>query len=302
MSQTSASASRSLRNLVLFTLAAAVVSVVSPRSADAGAWAQKDKNVYLKASYAYSFANEQYKTEGTTFPLISANEEGNFRSSALLFYGEFGLFPRLTYIASTSVVSAVVDSELVRIRTTGLSDFTTGLKFQFLDKPVAASISSLMSVPTGYTAAPQNIKSPTLGTGVPAYEANLSIGKSLYPIPIYVSAQAGYRLRGSRPADGGEAVDYPPEIPYSAEVGVSAADWLLVRGVLNGVHGLGDQEELNLFSLSPLTQTYMKAGPSVIFTVAEDIQLNLDYLYTLSGVNAIKSHDVSAGVALDYAF
>jgi hypothetical protein len=284
------------------TLVTAVLGVGVPRSAAAGAWAQEDKGLYLKISGAHSRAGKQYKENGETFPLLSANESGTYRSSAVRLYGAFGLLPDLTYIASTSIVSSVVESSLVRIRTTGLADFSTGLKYQFLDKPFVASVSSLVTVPTGYTAEPTNVKTPTLGLGVPMYEANLLFGKSFYPAPIYASAEVGIRLRGSRASASGNTVDYPPEMPFVAEVGVHATDWLLARAMLFGIHGFGDPGDLNLFSLSPTTQRYMKLGPSVIVTLREQLQLNFDYLYTLTGVNAVKSHDFAAGVALDYKF
>lgn len=276
-----------------------VATWLTPRGALAGAWAQEDKGIYAKLSGGYSFATRQYKESGETFQLLSEDERGRFDLYSLLLYTEFGLLPKLTVTMSTAFTSAVVDSNLVNIRTTGLGDVRTGLKYQFLDSPLVVSAGAEVTAPTGYTPDPAAAKAPTLGLGVPMYEGKLLVGKSFYPFPMYVSAEAGFRLRGARRSRTGERVDYPPEIPYLAEVGVNAFDWLTLRGMVNGVEGLGDPLALDAFSLSPLTQSYTKVGPSIIVTIAERFQINADYLYTVAGINAIRSHDFTVGFAID---
>lgn len=280
-------------------LAVLVVLLVFPSAARAGAWAQKDKGLYAKASIVRSSAGRQYKENGETFQLLSENEPGSFTLWGLLVYGEFGLLPKLTVTMSTQLSTAAVESDLIEVRTSGMGDVRTGLKFQFLDEPLVMSVMGTVTTPTGYTPDPSVTKAPTLGLGVPMYEGSLLIGKSFHPLPMYASAQTGFRYRGSRLSRGGDTVDYPPEIPYLAEVGVQPVDWLWVRGVVNGVHGLGDPDALDAFSLSPLTQSYTKVGPSLIFNLGEHYQINVDYLYTATGVNAVQSHDITVGFALD---
>lgn len=270
-----------------------------PTPARAGAWAQEDKGLYTKLSGAYSFATQQYKESGETFRLLSEDEPGRFDSYGALLYTEFGLLPNLTVTMSTAFQSAVVESNLVEIRTTGVGDVRTGLKYQFLDRPLVASVGATVTTPTGYTPDPAAAKAPTLGLGVPMYEGRLLVGKSFHPFPMYASAEAGFRARGARRSRSDERVDYPPEIPYLAEIGVHPLDWLTLRGVVDGVAGLGDPLALDAFSLSPLTQSYTKLGPSIIVTIAECFQINADYLYTVAGVNAVQSHDFTVGVAVD---
>jgi hypothetical protein len=159
-----------------------------------------------------------------------------------------------------------------------------------------------VTIPTGYTPDPPTVKTPTLGLGVYAVEGALLAGKSFYPVPLYASGQFGFRYRGARTSRNGDTVDYPPELPYMLEVGVNATDWLLARAVLNGVIGLGDPQEITAFSLSPTTQSYTKLGPSLIFNLGDSIQLNVDYLYTIDGINAVKSHDIMVGFAVDTVF
>ncbi len=274
--------------------------VIIPVSAQAGAWAQEDLGLYTKLTASHSRAAKQYKSGGETFQLLSANEKGEYRSSALFVYGEFGLLPNLTVIGATSLRQSTVESDFVEIRTTGLSDVRFGAKYQFLDSPVVAAIQSMATLPTGYTADPANVATPTLGLGVFQWEARALVGRSFYPIPLYATGSIGIRHRGERTTSAGSRVDYPPQLPYRLEVGYTPLDWLNVRGLFTGVHGFGEPEALEAFSLTPLVESYMKVGPSVILAVADHVQINLDVMQTVSGVNTIRSLDVSAGIALDY--
>jgi len=277
-----------------------LVALLIPSTARAGAWAQEDQRLYAKLTAAHSRASEQYKSGGETFQLLSANEEGEYRSSALFLYAEFGLLPDLTVIGATSLRQSTVESDFVEIRTTGLSDVRVGAKYQFLDSPVVAAVQSTAIFPTGYTADPSNVATPTLGLGVFQWEARALVGRSFHPTPVYATGSMGIRHRGERMTSAGSRVNYPPQLPYRLEIGYTPLDWLNVRGMLTGVHGFGEPEALEAFSLTPLVESYMKVGPSVILTVADHIQFNLDVMQTVSGVNTIRSLDVSAGIALDY--
>lgn len=275
------------------------LALLWPGDARAGAWAQEDMGLYAKLSAAHARATRQYKTDGETFQLLSEDEKGDYRSTALFLYAEYGLLPSLTITVSGSLTTAVVESRLIRIRTTGLSDVHLGAKYQFLDSPFVLSVGVDSRIPTGYTPDPAAAKAPTLGLGVYAWEGHLQIGKSFYPVPVYASANAGFRYRGSRTSRGGETVDYPPELPYAAEIGYSPFDWLTIRARADGVHGFGDPEDLNAFSLSPLTQSYLNVGPGLVFDLPGALQLDLGYRYTVTGVNTVASHTATLGIAVD---
>ena len=279
---------------LIFILAVVAVFFWSA-TATAGAWAQDDRGIYAKLAGSFEFANEQYKESGETFQLLSEDDPGSFRTYNSNLYVEFGLLPKLTAIASGSFKSLTVDSEAVRATTTGLSDLQFGLKLQFLDKPLVLSAMLTGGFPMGYTVTHPDPRTPALGNGVPTGEASLLIGKSLYPIPIYVSGSAGFRIRGDR-SDG---PNYPPEVPLFFEVGYGPTDWLWARGVVSANWGLGNPEAIDTVSFSPATQRYVKVGPSVIFNIAGTYQVNVDYLYAPWGVNTLRSHQVSVGFAID---
>ncbi len=265
----------------------------------AGAWAQPDKGAYLKVSYGLSTGQDQYKDSGEVFPLLSEDIDGSFLGMGAFLYGEFGLFPRFTVFGSTAYQQNILESDFQKASTTGFSDLTLGARYQFIDSPAIFSLSMAAKIPTGYSP-DLDIMTPTLGNGV--YEADMRalIGKSFYPFPMYFSAEGGYRYRGQRTTSLGTEVDYADELPYSAEIGYSLTDWMLVRGAIMGVYGLGDPQSIDVFSLTPIAQSFTKVGPSVIFTIADRYQLNADYTYTVAGINTVKSHDFSLGFAITF--
>jgi hypothetical protein len=267
--------------------------------AHAGAWAQEDQGLYLQLSVGAESATEQYKESGETFQLLSEDDKGSFQSLSSFLYAEFGLLPSFTVVASSAYRVVQLDSTQVKSTTRGIGDFRFGARYQILEKPLVLSAFVGAKFPTGYTPDPPELRAATLGNGVSAYEGRLLIGRSFYPAPIYVSAEVGFRLRGSRATAGGTTVDYPPEIPYFLELGWGPTDWLWLRGVVDGVQGTGDPVAIEGISLTPLTQHYTKVGPSVIFSFLDSYQLQLNYAYTLLGVNALKSQQLTLGLAID---
>ncbi|RAL23582.1 hypothetical protein DL240_05330 [Lujinxingia litoralis] len=142
---------------------------------------------------------------------------------------------------------------------------------------------------------------PTLGNGVREHELGLSLGASLWPRPFYGSLTAAYRLRGSRQAAGGEQIEMFDEIPIMAEVGWAPHPSLWIRGLAQGVIGLGPPESLDIFNLTPLTQSYLKVGPGLILTIPGGIQLSLDVMLTPWGINTVQSVDGIVGIAYEFA-
>ncbi|MGM0555399.1 MAG: hypothetical protein ACQEVA_03375 [Myxococcota bacterium] len=285
---------KTTRQQLIFALCAGTLLLWSS-AASAGAWAQEDTGVYLKLSTTGEYATEQYKENGETFQLLSEDDRGEYRAFNTTVYGEFGLLPKLTAVTSGSFKSMTVDSTAVRITTNGLSDFQFGLKYQFVDEPLILSAMASGTFPMGYTVSHPDARTPALGNGVPSAEGTLLVGKSFYPAPVYASAQASFRYRGER--TGGP--DYPPEIPFLAEVGYSPSDWVLLRAVVDGNWGLGNPQSIDTVSFTPAVQRFVKVGPSAIFTVADTYQINVDYMYAPWGVNSLQSHQVSVGFALD---
>lgn len=289
----------SLRQSAAAVAALAIVLLVPVRAAFAGAWAQEEGGIYAQLSVAGEVASEQYKETGETFGLLSEDDTGDFQSLSSFLYAEYGALPSLTLVAATAYRQVELDSTQIRSTARGFGDFQLGARYQFLDDPLVMSAFLGAKFPTGYTPDPPELRTATLGNGVQEYEGRLLLGKSFYPAPVYLSAEVGFRLRGARPNSSGGEVDYPPEIPYFFELGYGPTDWIWLRGVVDGVWGTGDPVAIEGVSLTPLTQRYTKVGPSIIVSFLDDYQLQLDYTYTVLGVNALKSQQVTLGFAVD---
>ncbi|RDV39241.1 hypothetical protein DV096_01310 [Bradymonadaceae bacterium TMQ3] len=269
-------------------------------TAFAGAWTQPDRGFYAKLSVGHARADQQYKETGETFQLLSDDVAGTFASTAAFGYAEYGLLPRLTLYGSAAFQSLTLESDLQRARVSGLGDVWLGARASIIEAPVVLSAYGATKSPTGYTADPDPMV-PTLGNGVREHEFGLSLGASLWPRPFYASMSVGYRLRGDRQAAGGDRVNMYDEIPIMAEVGWAPHDAVWVRGVAQSVIGLGPPEALDIFNLTPLTQSYLKVGPSVIASIPGGVQLSLDLMLTPWGVNTVQSTDLILGVAYEFA-
>ncbi|MFP4598746.1 MAG: hypothetical protein ACLFVJ_10870 [Persicimonas sp.] len=265
----------------------------------AGAWAQEDGGLYVQLAVAGERASEQFKKNGETFRLLSEDEKGSFTSLGTFLYAEYGLLPSFTLVTSSAFRHVELDSDQIASTARGFGDFFVGGRYQFLDGPVVVSALLGAKYPTGYTPDPPELRAATLGNGVQEYEGRLLVAKSFHPAPIYASGEVGYRLRGSRANASGGTVDYPPEIPYFLEVGWAPLDWMWLRGVADGVWGTGDPVALDSISLTPTTQQYLKVGPSLIVSFLDDYQVQLDYTYTVMGINALQSQQLTVGLAVD---
>ena len=279
---------------------ASLVVSMSATSAHAGAWTQPDRGLYAKLSLGYAQADQQYKETGETFQLLSDDVAGTFASMAAFGYAEYGLLPRVTVYTSLMFQSLTLESDIQRAQVSGLSDVWLGARVGLLDAPVVVSAYATTKSPTGYTADPDPMV-PTLGNGVREHEFGLSLGASLWPRPFYGSVSVGYRLRGDRQAAGGDRVEMYDEIPIVAEIGWAPHDAIWIRGAAQSVIGLGPPESLDIFNLTPLTQSFLKVGPSVIASILGNVQLSLDLMMTPWGVNTVQSTDLIFGVAYEFA-
>lgn len=271
----------------------------------AGAWAQEDRGVYAKLSGAYASARTQFKNGGDEVQLLTDDLAGTFEARSIGFYIEYGLLPKWTLFGATTWMSVLLDSEEETVEVRGFGDLHLGVRHQFYDGPVVLAISSAIKTPTGYTPNPGFLK-PSLGNGVVEWDNRILVGKSFWPVPVYFSAEAGFRYRGKRtPEGGGQPVDFSNEIPYALEIGYGLSlsknghHQLLLRGAVQGVYALGDLEALNALSLTPTAQHFTKLGPSIILTLFQHTQINVDYMYTALGANTVRAHEIFVGLAWD---
>jgi hypothetical protein len=243
----------------------------------AGAWSQQKGHYYTKMTFIYSDATGIY---GSTSP-------AEFKDYAVYFYGEYGLFNRTSIILSTPFFKqSQNEANFVRGQTTGYlaGDLELQAKYQFLSKPVVASVLGGAKIPVAYDI----VDNPPLGNGETDFDAKFLLGASFYPIPAYATGDVGYRLRGGQFSD---------ELHYNLEAGYTLFNKFLLKFMFNGIRHIQDVEgESNLFGF-PLAQDRTRIGGGLIVLLSNHVEIEVDYLDTTSGLNIPKTKEVFVGIA-----
>lgn len=251
--------------------------IICPKLLYAGAWAQPRGHYYSKFTFIYAQANS----------VFGVNAPTEFTDYALYFYGEYGLFKRSTVILNAPFFkNSQNEANFIRGNSSGYlaGDIEIQAKYQFLDSPVVASVLAGVKLPVAYDVA----DIPPLGNGKSDFDAKLLLGTSFYPIPIYLTGDVGYRLRG------GEFVD---EIHFGFEAGYTLWESLLTRFLATGIRSSGTATgESNLFGF-PLTQEKMRLGGGLIWILNPRLEIDITYLKTTSGENIPKSNEIFVGIA-----
>ena len=81
-----------------------------------------------------------------------------------------------------------------KLHTVGFADLTVSGRYALLDASFVVSLQGGVKLPLGYQEQPDNDGAP-LGTGDVDFEGHLLVGKSLFPIPAYLTGSIGYRCR-----------------------------------------------------------------------------------------------------------
>ncbi len=196
--------------------------------ARAGAWTQPKDGYYFKLYGSYLATTTEFDVDGNETALFSRSEnltDGRFIDTGVSAYLEYGLFSRLTLVGTLPVkflrskrTEELIDGGTKKFNetTVGPADLTVGIRYAHLVRPLAVSVQGNIKVPTGYDTTPGN-GAPPLGDGEVDADLRLMAGKSLYPLPFYITGSWGFRRRGGI---------YNDEFFYEAEFGFSTPEWL----------------------------------------------------------------------------
>lgn len=297
----------------------------------AGAWSQKKGGVYLRVASLYLQTSSEFDYKGRrvenfgyTFEKSpNSIRDPKFRDLSLALYVEYGLSNRLTAIADFSFKS--ITSQRIELygpaqdggetffetTTSGFADLRAAARFQFLRNPLVAAIQLGGKFPVGYKKPPETgelimfdegeeqNRAP-LGTGRRDFEAQLLLGRSLYPLPIYITGGAGYRHRGGR--------TFHDELIYQFEIGLTV-NQVLFKLFIDGVHNtsrpLPDKNAIPIST--PLAggvwvnfnvgdQDFLKISPSIIYPIGAGFDFQAEVIHFLSGKNIIDGDILSIGI------
>ncbi len=255
-------------------------------TAFAGAWTQEQKGYYFKIAANSLKSSSDLDSLGVELDKPGMGELKDFNLTA---YVEYGLLQRLTLVAIVPYkrledqrrISSIIATEKVW----GFGDLEARLRWKLRDQPLVASVAAGLKVPLGY-AVDEDTRVP-LGTGEVDGDIRLLLGRSLHPVPGYLSGEIGYRIRGG---------PYSAEILYALEAGLAQRGFLF-KGSIFGVGTLGDCGTAGQAGLIG-DQDILKLAPGLIYRPRDDVELSLDLIRIVSGCNTIAGNTLSLGVAL----
>ncbi len=281
---------------------AAILLAAAPGRLDAGAWTQSQGGSYFKMAGLFFSSQEYLNTDGERQDRVEAPSTEKLSDQGLSAYLEYGLRDHLTLVASlpykrlvfekTDVrvfKSDLVDTTIIREHpdetSSGLADLELRLRWRLLLDPAVVSLAAGGKFPMGYKIAQDSFV--PLGTGERDGEVRLLVGKSLYPLPAYVTGTLGYRRRGG---------DFGDELFHGLEAGYSY-NRLLVKGVVEGIQTLGDCGAMGEGGGLIGDQNSLKLSPGLIWSFNDRLEISADLFHIASGCNTAAGTTYALGLA-----
>ena len=312
----------SLRPLRRWIPLAALLLAIAPTQLRAGAWTQAPGGMYFKLA-GLSFRSQDYlDAAGERRERAAKPSMEELSDESISAYLEYGLRERLTLVATlpykrlvyknTEVKvfkSDLLDTTITRIHpdeiNSGLADLELRLRWRVLRNPAVVSLALGGKFPLGYAMDQDSIGSldagglglglsPVagadnkipLGTGERDFDLRLLVGKSLYPLPGYLTSTVGYRKRGGAFSD---------EFFYGFEAGVTYKR-LLIKGVVEGMHTMGDCGAMGQGGFVG-DQDILKLAPGLSWSLSTHLEISVDLFHIAAGCNTAAGTTYAAGLA-----
>lgn len=268
--------------------APAVLAVLSlwPGFVFAGAWTQPQGSYYAKAAILWLNSTESLDEGGSRVDRLGS---GQLRDLTVSTYAEYGLTDRLTLVTSAPYkrledrrTFAGQGVAIERVRRLG--DLDLRLRWLWRQQPLVTSVAIGAKIPLGYDVDDDTRVPP--GTGQIDADIRLLFGYSLYPVPAYVTGEAGYRTRGGVFSD---------ETFFSLESGYTAGR-LLLKGFATVIRTRGSCSTGAQGDLIG-NQNLLKLSPGAIYRVSPQAELSLELIHVASGCNTAVGNSFVIGVA-----
>lgn len=299
-----------LRLLVL----TGVLAAVTAGDAGAQAWAKKRGEYFFKVTGQHLYSTEEFDSNGDIQEINAQddlNSDSSFREVAFTAYIEYGLTNQFTLVAKVpfkvlttreveQLASGFRPAETTRTNG-GLGDLDLYLRLPLVQRRFAMSVQPGLKIPLGYEQNPDN-NGPALGSGEVDGEVNLIAGFSLYPLPAYLSAAAGYRMRGG---------DLHDEYLFGAEGGATFGR-LFVKLRFEGIKNETSPPDLSgenaaasntdggggINSMLFGDQDVYKILPTVSYSFGGTFEVTAEAYHTVAGKNAIAGTTYAVGFVL----
>lgn len=278
------------------------VVVAWSATATAGAWVKRSGQYYFKISGSYLDSETEFDSNGDEVDILSSNPlvmNTSYTERTLRGYLEYGLGERSTLTGSipfkilTSRRTEITDLvDLIRdvdITNAGFGDLMLGLRYGLLGDAPVVSVQGDLEIPTGYDSQPDN-GGPNLGDGVVSVAGRALVGVSFWPVPVYATGHAGYRLRGGSLAD---------EWFFAVEAG-AAVRRVLGKVVLDGVYSTSEPPPLEeSATVTVSNKDILKIIAGLGIRLSPRVMVDVELFHVLQGRNTVAGTTWSAGLVFE---
>ena len=176
----------------------------------------------------------------------------------------------------------------LRLTTSGIGDVVLGAKYQLVSKPIVVSPLVSVKIPTSY----DDDVNPALGTGDADVEFRLLTARSFYPLPVYIGAEAGYRVRGG---------PFSNQLSYSGEIGATPLSRLSVKAYLEDSRTISGNARLADLGLTQVSEgDFTKLGLITGFRVSGPLWLEASLESVVAGESVSAGRSWGLGVSYSY--
>ena len=263
---------------------------VWPTGAQAGPWTKATGEAYLKVSEIYFGADNFVSTVGGQEQI----EGAEYTAYTSAFYGEVGLPGRfqlslfLPWVWSKNYDEASSG----HYANVGFGDAIVGLQHTIVDTKLPWSLRLDAKVPlydVNGIEGPLASQFPALGDGQLDLTPWASVGGSLYPVPLYVLGEVGYRFRTDMGPGEGTGLDYKDSFVGHVQVGYTVIERVLVAADVQLVYALEEEDTF--------TQSFLTAGPQVALKLMEGVSLEANYTPMVWAQNASQGQIFGLGIS-----
>lgn len=291
-----------LRRAYSLLIVAAACQALSPATASAGAWTLPRGHFWGKVTYFQQATDEWYISArqfngewfdpGTKRPY---NFDGSYESKAVFIEGFYGVTDRLDLGAQIPHFDQTFQDATRSEPPTdsGFSDLRLLAKLRVLQRPAVLTLKGTVKFPTGNFVNEDGLI--PVGEGQWDFDFVVQAGRSFWPLPVYVAADVGYRIRRENEEilrDPGE------EWLINGEVGYNITPKLLLATKLELLRG-GMGTDFGIPSSSSIKRiTYV--APTVSYALHERTAVEAAVRFSINGRNFPAGKQITVGMSTGF--
>jgi hypothetical protein len=282
----------SIQTGAVATAVALLIALIAPHTATAGPWVKEPGKSYVKVSGGFFQSDEAFDLDGNLEASPYAYSHTSVRT-----YAELGLFPSVALNFSVPFLASTNElNERTRYKRWGPGDLDVAAQIRLMEGPCAVSLAPGARLPLYEGTVGQGATANTVGEGSTGLErytpalgdgsidltATAAVGCSLYPVPAWVTAQAGPRIR---------LQGFGDSLDYALDGGIFVwPDVLALTARVGGVQRFSSDNE------SP-TKRYVSVGGGMLLNVYSGFALEANASYIPNGAFVARGWSASAGLS-----